>query len=408
MKTLMLVSLFVSCALAESQQEFSTDEDDQYSSIPYSVPQSAAKVAPYPAAKPVYSAPSYSYGTPAPVATAAPAAVAYAAPGAYASGGPAPGAYAPGGSAPGIIGGAGPGPSASGPGPSGPGPSASGPGPSGPGPFGPGPSGPGPFGPGPFGFGPGPFFPYPYGANPLAYKYGLKKGLIAFLLTKFKIGFKYLEALIAPIGTITTLMNVVSFLKAKVVPKVAHHIHELQTVQPHDVAAEVITAARRYRRSMQDLDLDSLTQRVLSAIDKNMCTEKLVCQIGKKASQMVPFDSNWMNSTLTMLKKVESPNSLISTFRQAVSNVITDCDVIYCKKIPSSSEPQGVKESSRANELNQYSVKESPRTTDFNQDSVNNSLRTNELEQDPGKTLLAEYEEIEDGSGEEDDEETSQ
>lgn len=258
--------------LSEVPQEYSTSDDDQYSSVAYPdsyQPQPIAKSAPYPA-KPVYPAktygppPSYSYGTPAAIAPA-----------------PAP---AP------VLG---PGPGASGPGPLGPGPSGPGPsalGPSGPGPFGPGPSGAGPFGfgPGPFAFGPG-FPPYPYG--PLAFK----KGIIHFLLTKFKVGFKYLEFLLAPIGTITALMSVFNFLKIKLVPKLATKFSELQTVHSHDVA-EAVAAARRYKRSLEDLD--GLTQRVLSAIDKNMCTEKLVCQVGKKASSMVSVDSNWVNSTL--------------------------------------------------------------------------------------------------------------
>lgn len=253
--------------MAEAPQEYSSD-DDQYSSVAYSdsyLPQPAAKSAPYPAKAAVYPAktygpPSYSYGTPAPIAPApAPA--------------PAPGS--------------GPGPGASGPGPLGPGPSGPGPialGPSGPGPFGPGPSG-----PGPFGFGPGPFLPYPYGP------FASKKGLVHFLLTKFKVGFKYLEFILAPIGTITALMSVFNFLKMKVVPKLATKFSELHTVHPHDVA-EAVAAARRYKRSLEDLD--GLTQRVLSAIDKNLCTEKLVCQVGKKACHMVSVDSNWVNSTL--------------------------------------------------------------------------------------------------------------
>ncbi|KAI5706222.1 hypothetical protein M8J75_005968 [Diaphorina citri] len=367
------ILIFLGSALGEAPQEYSSD--DEYSSIAYSdsySPQSVAKSAPYPTnAAPypaksapypakTYGSPSYSYGTPAPVA-AAPA--------------PAP-APAP-ASGPGPTG-TGPGPSASGPGPSGPGP-AGGPGPSalgpsGPGPFGPGAFGPGPFGPGPFGpfgFGAGPFLPYAYGP------YAFKKGLLAYFLTKVKVGFKYLEALLAPIGTITTLMNVMNFLKIKVVPKLATKFHELQTVHPHDVA-EAITAARRYKRSLQDLD--DLTQRVLSAIDKNMCTEKLVCQIGKKASHMVSVDSNWVNSTLGMLKKIESPNSLISIFRQSMSNGISDCNVILCKNVHSSHEPDS---------------------------SI--PVESNHLDKDSSKTLLDEEEGIEDGSGYEEEEvETSQ
>lgn len=79
-----------------------------------------------------------------------------------------------------------------------------------------------------------------------------------------------------------------------------------------------------------------------------------------------------------MLKKVESPNSLISTFRQSISNVITDCDVISCKNITSSE--QDGKAPLQSNDL------------DSNKDSA--------------KTLLDEDEENEDGDSE--NEETAQ
>lgn len=42
-----------------------------------------------------------------------------------------------------------------------------------------------------------------------------------------------------------------------------------------------------------------------------------------------------------MLKKIETPHSLISIFRQSMSNGILDCNVILCKNLQSSQSHTG-------------------------------------------------------------------